>query len=99
MSQPRHPFEMLALFRPEEWELEASCSTSDPDSWFPEKSGTHPQREVRRICGSCPVIRQCARKAIANDEQFGYWAGVNASGRRRGETIAMWRAISEGVAA
>lgn len=98
MSQPRHPYEMPRDPFHEPWEQEAHCTTTDPEVWFPEKG--YSARKIRQFCANCPVIRECARKALDNDEHYGWWAGINADGKcGRAETKAMWRAISEGVAA
>lgn len=99
MSQPRHPFEMLQDLIDDDWDRDALCAQADPDKWFPEGRGNYFLRDIRAICVTCPVIRQCAQRALAGNEEHGMWAGWNAGSHERERTLAAWRAISEGVAA
>lgn len=73
-----------------EWHARASCHPDnghDPALWFPETSGGRSKgdidarelatREARRICGTCPVIRECRDYANQNIEPHGVWGGVD----------------------
>jgi hypothetical protein len=63
------------------WMTEASCSSTDPEEFFPDKGGS--TRLAKRICGLCPVSTQCLAYALENRERFGIWGGVSERDRRR----------------
>lgn len=70
-----------------DWMASASCATApDPDLWF---SNGFAGDKAKRICGTCPVRRQCeeyARAAEAADcitYRHGVWGGTSA--KRRAE--------------
>lgn len=58
---------------------DAVCSTADPDLWYPEKSNAYDR--AYRICGSCPIQRECLKFSFDNQEEFGIWGGVGESMR------------------
>ncbi len=64
-----------------EWQENALCAQTDPESFFPEKGGS--TREAKRICVSCEVRTQCLEYALAHDERFGIWGGLSERERRR----------------
>ena len=67
------------------WQDEALCATENPTWWFPEERGQSiAQAKARRICMTCPVQAQCLNAALANDERYGIWGGVNMNGTRAG---------------
>jgi WhiB family redox-sensing transcriptional regulator len=54
------------------------CQQTDPEYWFPEAGGERYESLVaKKYCGECPVQRQCALYAIAADEAYGIWGGLN----------------------
>lgn len=65
----------------QDWTDHAACVGADPGVWFPGK-GAHSDREAKRICGACPVRRDCLEHALENSEQFGIWGGLNEKERR-----------------
>lgn len=70
----------LLGFAPE-WQEFSSCSTTDPEAFFPEKGGS--VREAKRICSRCEVKSECLEYALANDERFGIWGGLSERERRK----------------
>jgi WhiB family redox-sensing transcriptional regulator len=62
------------------WSIHALCATSDPDIFFPP--GDDPATEARQICADCPVQGQCLAYAVAADEPFGIWGGLDTQERR-----------------
>lgn len=48
-----------------------ACS-ADPDSWFEP-----PTSAVVEACRRCDARAACIEFAVANDERFGIWAGVD----------------------
>jgi hypothetical protein len=70
-----------ALVKPEPWMQEGLCAQTDPEAFFPEKGGS--TRAAKAICAGCPVIDECLRYALDNDERFGIWGGLSERERRR----------------
>lgn len=66
-----------------DWKLKAACDVRrDGELWYAPEGEEAPARKARvrnakRICGGCPVARECAT-ASAN-ERFGIWAGINVA--------------------
>lgn len=63
------------------WQAEALCAQTDPEAFFPEKGGS--TRDAKRVCGVCPVRKECLKYAMDNDERFGIWGGLSERERRR----------------
>ncbi|MGN7133410.1 WhiB family transcriptional regulator [Rhodococcoides corynebacterioides] len=84
MSQPHHPYEMTLPVDTPDWTLDAECLNHDPDLFFPSDPSNDRYanfRDAAEVCERCPVIAQCARRALDGREVHGIWAGVNMSGR------------------
>jgi hypothetical protein len=64
----------------ETWELDAICSQTDPEIFFPEKGGS--TREAKHICSRCPVRAECLEYALLHQERFGIWGGLSERERR-----------------
>lgn len=63
------------------WMAEAKCaSVDDPDIFYPP-NGSKGTR-ARRICAECPVQAQCLESALAADEEYGIWGGLDPRERR-----------------
>jgi len=62
------------------WQERALCAQTDPEAFFPEKGGS--TREAKRVCLSCDVRSECLEYALAHDERFGIWGGLNESERK-----------------
>lgn len=64
------------------WQEQASCQGTDARLFFgPEKERVR-DRETRenaakRICASCPVLRDCRKHALQTPELFGVWGGLS----------------------
>lgn len=71
----------------EPWMADGICSTTDPESFFPEKGGS--TKAAKRICNggpnsaACPVRDLCLQYALDREERFGIWGGVSERERRR----------------
>lgn len=63
------------------WQVDALCSQTDPEAFFPEKGGS--TRDAKRVCTSCEVKTECLEYALQNDERFGIWGGLSERERRR----------------
>lgn len=64
-----------------DWQDQAICAQTDPESFFPEKGGT--TAPAKKICLDCPVRAECLDYALAHDERFGIWGGLSERERRR----------------
>ncbi|KQU30313.1 MULTISPECIES: WhiB family transcriptional regulator [unclassified Rhodococcus (in: high G+C Gram-positive bacteria)] len=88
ISRPRHPFETITEAAQQDWVTLAKCADGDLDSHFPrEHIGRLPEDrrkhlpnpavdDAKNVCAACPVIRQCARRALDTHAQHGVWAGI-----------------------
>ena len=68
-----------------EWVHSALCRQTDPELWFPEKHQRANGHQAKQICQTCPVQQPCLEQALARNERFGIWGGLNF------ETAAAWR--------
>jgi WhiB family transcriptional regulator, redox-sensing transcriptional regulator len=71
----------IAYGRDIEWQDQAACNGLDVNDFFPEK-GESP-KDAKRICGRCPVRRQCLAYALDLGERFGIYGGTSERERRR----------------
>lgn len=62
------------------WQERALCRRADPSLFFPAQGGS--DRAGRDVCARCPVREECLSVALANDERFGIWGGLNGAERR-----------------
>lgn len=60
------------------------CMGSDPDAWFPalNQGRTKELVNVRKLCMSCPVQKECLTYAVANPDLQGIWGGSSPRERR-----------------
>lgn len=62
------------------WARQASCAEQDPEIFFPPKNDSG--EAARATCARCPVREDCLAYALAADEKFGIWGGLDESERR-----------------
>lgn len=62
------------------WQVDALCSETDPEAFFPEKGGS--TRQAKAVCAACPVAAECLDYALATGQRFGIWGGVSERKRR-----------------
>jgi len=65
-----------------DWELDAACTESDPELFFPKPKSGH-AAQAKRICRECPVIRDCGLWAIYTGQDGGIWGGMTENQRAR----------------
>lgn len=80
------------------WQDLAACLTEDPDLFFPastreEGAALRQIEAAKAVCARCPVVEECLREALDNDEQ-GVWGGLS-----EGERLTLKRGRTRGVAA
>lgn len=76
------------------WAARGLCvNVDDPDVFYPADGsrGT----KARRICDRCPVRAECLEYALASDEEFGIWGGLDPRERRNLKRRASQRAVAE----
>jgi WhiB family redox-sensing transcriptional regulator len=69
-----------------DWQLRGACRGMDNAVFFHperERGAAKVERELRAkaVCGTCPVIAQCRRYALAVQEPYGVWGGLTAAER------------------
>ena len=79
------PLPRLPLSRPA-WHERAACRGIGPEAFYPtagtlETTTTHPYRDARKVCATCPVTDEC--RDAGQSEAHGMWAGESPSERRR----------------
>lgn len=67
----------------EPWRRSAACAEVDPELFFPEKYDMRTAAQARRICGTCEVSAECLASALERNEQYGIFAGLTLTQRRR----------------
>jgi WhiB family transcriptional regulator, redox-sensing transcriptional regulator len=75
----------------ERWRESAACRGTDSRLWFPASDGQRwSSRKVRtltkvakKICGVCPVQRECLEWAVDTDERFGIYGGLTEREREQ----------------
>ena len=65
----------------------ALCSEVDPEVWFPERGGNNKYKTpeavyAKKLCMSCPALRECRDYALKYTGLFGIWGGLDPSQRR-----------------
>jgi hypothetical protein len=68
------------------WRLDAACVEPgiDPDFFFDlAEEDRSIEAAAKRICGSCPVQQMCLDAALAQEEEFGIFGGMNPKERQR----------------
>lgn len=63
------------------WHRKAACRGAGPDAFFPKRGGA--TKEGRAMCARCPVIEECLRYAVADEDNVGIWAGTSTAQRRQ----------------
>jgi WhiB family redox-sensing transcriptional regulator len=59
----------------------ATCSTTDPEIWYPEKGRVDQARLAAKLCRECPVRRKCLEYALNSEPSlthYGVWGGYAA---------------------
>src|SRR6187402_32476 len=70
-----------------EWQLLGRCRDRSGTQFFhPDDDLGRISRRLReaaakRLCGSCPVRRECATHALAVGEEYGVWGGFSENER------------------
>jgi WhiB family redox-sensing transcriptional regulator len=68
-----------------DWRARSACLQTDPELFFPVGSTGPAVRQVdqaKRVCGSCPVRRECLQWALDERQDHGVWGGLSEDERR-----------------
>jgi WhiB family redox-sensing transcriptional regulator len=69
-----------------DWRAAGACLAADPDLFFPLGAGSASVPDTSRalrICGECPVKRECLEFAMRTREAEGIWGGTTPEERVR----------------
>ncbi len=70
------------------WQQAGSCRTGASHDFYPPMHAERKherlarERRAKSVCASCPVRTQCLDHAVAVDERYGIWGGLNHDERR-----------------
>jgi len=67
------------------WRSRAACSDVEPDLFFPVGlTGPAIEQTVvaKAVCYACPVRMACLKFAVATNQEFGIWGGLDEEERR-----------------
>ena len=74
------------------WRKRAACRDANPELFFSVGQGPDAEaftEAAKKVCGRCPVRKQCLDWALTTDQDYGVWGGLTederraAQGRRR----------------
>lgn len=82
-----------------DWQLDAACREVDPNVFFHPEGERGPARRNRDraaklVCSTCPVVRECARHALAVREPYGVWGGMTEDEREEIYAASRLSAVS-----
>lgn len=65
-----------------DWQLEAACRKTNPETFFHPEGERGPRRRDREaaakaVCQSCPVVAECLEHALNVREPYGVWGGLS----------------------
>lgn len=68
------------------WHARAACRYEDPELFFP--TGTNgfslmQANEAKTVCARCPVAELCLETALARNERWGVFGGMDENERAR----------------
>ncbi|MCP2163756.1 WhiB family transcriptional regulator [Goodfellowiella coeruleoviolacea] len=70
-----------------DWQLRGACRSMSSEVFFhPEqergRARARRQERAKQICRQCPVMAECREHALAVEEPFGIWGGLDEQERR-----------------
>lgn len=71
---------MITLMAPRalKWHVHAACRKADRGvDWTDAEPGSKAAADCKETCRLCPVRLTCAITALANDESYGVWGGMD----------------------
>lgn len=71
------------------WQLHGLCGFMDPEFFQPVTESQ--EREVKKVCRTCPVVMQCRQWALDKHEEAGVWGALTEKDRRAIWRTSYWR--------
>lgn len=81
------------------WQSQAACRGEDLDTFYPSPSDRGPgsketrEKRAKGFCAGCAVREECLEDALARNDKWGIWGGLNedqrAAERRRRQRQAL----------
>tara|TARA_Y100001949_G_scaffold176503_1_gene189929 strand:- start:2011 stop:2340 length:330 start_codon:yes stop_codon:yes gene_type:complete len=72
---------IIAIERPE-WQRQGLCKEAENSAiFFPSPGDTEALRAAKAMCGRCPVVVECLKYALENNERYGIWGGKSTRER------------------
>lgn len=69
-----------------DWMADAACAglgDATEDAWFPPVGNAQAKGKMaKRICGQCPVRRECLAYALHHGLEHGIWGGLTPNERK-----------------
>lgn len=65
------------------WMAGAACRGLDPELFFTARGANDDHAAAKAICRGCPVVTACLGYALASNEKYGIWGGMDEPERRR----------------
>ena len=56
--------------------VDTPCVINGPE-WYTDKASQVSVDKAEELCYNCPLIKQCYEYAVAADESWGVWGGIN----------------------
>jgi WhiB family redox-sensing transcriptional regulator len=64
------------------WQDHAVCTGMDTNIFFYDRNAKAQIVRARKICGTCPVAKDCLEFALTNNIEDGMWGGKSGRERR-----------------
>lgn len=74
---------LLWLIPVGDWVLDAACSQTDPEAFYPNNGEGRGSVLAKKVCAACPVRVKCLQYALDVDEVHGIWGGLTPRERQR----------------
>lgn len=72
---------VFKIGKPQPWTRDALCAQIGADLWFPDKGES--AAAAKAVCRGCPVVQECLKYALDNNERTGVWGAMSERDRRK----------------
>src|SRR3954462_1479608 len=66
------------------------CQSGDPDAWWPSRTSFRGAGRAIEACHACAAQEACLAYALAADERFGIWGGLQPDERKALRRQGRW---------
>jgi WhiB family redox-sensing transcriptional regulator len=60
-----------------DWKRRAECRDANSNLMYPLPSDLDGIRDAKKVCGGCPVRKECLAWALNHPEPYGVWGGLD----------------------